>query len=210
MVALEAGQLDELEHVLDPCVPLRAAPARARVAARCSSPPSASRRERRPGRRCRIVVAPRALGGLAVDLDGAGRRFDQVADDPQQRGLAATGRADQGNELAGLDVEVDALQRRHSGLELLRDALDRNCASREVLRGALQDEPFQDHDCEEEDDAEQRADDDRRPQVRRLDRVVLVEVHDRVAETALERRGVSPMIAPITLAVAEILSAEKT
>ena len=33
---------------------------------------------------------------------------------------------DQGNELAGLDVEVDALQRRHSGLELLRDALDRN------------------------------------------------------------------------------------
>src|SRR3954453_7755014 len=127
MVALEAGHPDELEHLLDPCVPLRAAPMqkleRERDVLR-HRPPVVENRVLEDD--AVLVIAARALGGLAVDLHGAGRWLGQVADDPQQRGLAATRRADQGNEPAGLDVEVDALQRRHSGLELLRDVLDRN------------------------------------------------------------------------------------
>src|SRR5262249_37967656 len=73
-----------------------------------------------------VVVAPRLRGRLAVDLDDALGGVDQVADDPQQRRLAAAGRADQRDEFLRPDVEVDPAQRGHAGLELLRDALDRN------------------------------------------------------------------------------------
>ena len=77
--------------------PSRASPA----AARCSSPPCASRTGRRPGRRSRSRGRCRACcGRLAVHDDVARRRLDQVADDPQQRRLAAARRADQRDELA--------------------------------------------------------------------------------------------------------------
>src|SRR4029079_2380912 len=65
-------------------------------------------------------------GGLAVDGDPAAGRLDQVADDAQERRLAAPGRPDQRDELALLDLEVDVLERDGAALELLRDAVDRD------------------------------------------------------------------------------------
>ena len=43
----------------------------------------------------------------AVELDDAGRRVLEPGDQPQQRGLAAARGADEDDELAVLDVEVD-------------------------------------------------------------------------------------------------------
>src|SRR5581483_6093149 len=57
--------------------------------------------------------------------------------------------------------------------------------SRDMLRSAADDRPLGADDGEEEPDPEQRGDHVRRPQLLRLDRVVLVEVDDRAAETAL-------------------------
>ena len=73
-----------------------------------------------------VVVEPGAVSGLAVDLDDALARLDQVADDPQERRLAAAGRADQRDELPRADLEIDLGQRRHACLERLREALDRD------------------------------------------------------------------------------------
>ena len=53
------------------------------------------------------------LGGdvLAVKEDVAAVGVFQSGDDAQERGFAAAGRAEQGNEFAGGDVEVDVFQR---------------------------------------------------------------------------------------------------
>ncbi len=104
----------------DPLRSLAPSPSRAsRAAARCSSRPCASRRGRRPGRRCRSRGrgAP-AVRGLPLTRHVPVRRLDQVADDAQERRLAAAGRADQRDELARLDLEVDVLQRDGAALEL--------------------------------------------------------------------------------------------
>src|SRR5262249_5295457 len=70
---------------------------------------------------------PRPLRGLAVDGDRARARLDDVADDPEQGRLAAAGRADQRDELALTDLQVDVLQRDDAAAaERLRDALDRD------------------------------------------------------------------------------------
>ena len=53
-------------------------------------------------------------------------RFRQVADDPEERRLAAAGRPDQGDEFAGLHVEVDAVQRGHACPEPLGDSFERD------------------------------------------------------------------------------------
>ncbi len=58
---------------------------------------------------------PRLAGGtsltdLAVDRHLAGGDFVEPADQPQQRGLSAARRADEGDEFAVFDREVDALQ----------------------------------------------------------------------------------------------------
>ena len=68
-----------------------------------------------------VAVEPRLVRGLAVDDDLAGGRLDQVADDPQQRRLAAARRPDQRDELARLDLEVDLLAARRRSP--LREAL---------------------------------------------------------------------------------------
>src|SRR5205823_2026298 len=61
--------------------------------------------------------------GLPVHRGGAGGGLDQVTDDPEQCRLPAAGRADQRDEFALPDLEVDPLQR--SGLvETLRQAFD--------------------------------------------------------------------------------------
>ena len=89
----------------------------------------------------------------------------------------------------GRDLQVDVLERGDiAPRERLRDALDRDDRRRSLrrLRRAPHDELLGDHDDEEEDDPEQRRDDVRRPQLLRLERVVLVEVDDRAAEAGLE------------------------
>ena len=48
------------------------------------------------------------LRGLAEDPDVAGGRLVEVGDEPQQRGLAASRRADERHELAVVHGEVDA------------------------------------------------------------------------------------------------------
>ena len=53
------------------------------------------------------------LGGnvLAVKENLAAVGVFQSGDNAQERGFAAAGRAEQGNEFAGRDVEVDVFQR---------------------------------------------------------------------------------------------------
>ena len=48
---------------------------------------------------------------LTVHLDDAGGRVDEAGDHPQGRGLAATGRPEQRDEFAGLQFEIDAVDR---------------------------------------------------------------------------------------------------
>ena len=54
----------------------------------------------------------------AVDLDDAGARLVEPADEPQQRRLAAAGGAEDGDDLSGCDVEVDQPQRFEATEEL--------------------------------------------------------------------------------------------
>jgi hypothetical protein len=59
----------------------------------------------------KVAVAGMPIGDVvAADADGAAVRRFQSGDDPQKRGLAAPGHADQRQELTGAHVEVDALQ----------------------------------------------------------------------------------------------------
>ncbi|MCY1232780.1 hypothetical protein D9M72_452940 [compost metagenome] len=50
---------------------------------------------------------------LAVDEDRAAVEFDETADRLQQRGLAAAGRPEQGQEFVAADVEIDAVESGH-------------------------------------------------------------------------------------------------
>ena len=139
-----------------------------------------------------VAVDARLRRRLAVDRDRAGGRLDEVADHAEERRLAAPGRADQRDELAGLDLEVDLLERGDvAARERLRDVLDLDdrllgCVHAAHLRCAPDDDSLGEHDRDEEDDPERGRDDVRRPELLRLDRVVLVEVEDRAAEAGLE------------------------
>jgi len=55
----------------------------------------------------------------AADLDGAGGRGLEPGDGAQQGGLAAAGRAEQGEELPVVDAQVQAVDRPHPSGELL-------------------------------------------------------------------------------------------
>src|SRR5205823_940028 len=70
-----------------------------------------------------VAVLARLARGLAVDGDLPARRLDQVADDSQERRLAAPRGADQRDELALADLEVDPFHRGRLP-EALRDAGD--------------------------------------------------------------------------------------
>ena len=190
----------------------RAAPARAPSGARRSQPEHLERQRRRSSRRCASRRAPppgrpsrsRGRGGPGARSCRRPRRLalgrlDEVADHPQERRLAAAGRADQRDELAGLEVE--RRPRRGRGCrrcsKIFGQVPDRDgCGMVEwssapvtrCLRRAPHDEPLGDHDEEEEDDTEPCGDDVRRPERGRVDRVVLVEVEDRAAEPVLDRR----------------------
>ena len=116
-----------------------------------------------------VVVGARPRRRLAVHRHRAARRRDQVADDAQQRRLAAAGGADQRDELAGLDREVDVLQRDDvAALEALRQALDLDDVRHATCSGARVTTSFSaSDDDEEERDAERGRDDVRRPEVLR-------------------------------------------
>ena len=73
-------------------------------------------------------LAARATCGLAPSTrDRPGGRFVEPADDAQQRGLAAAGRSEHGDDLAAGDVEVDRRQRL-DGAERLGDARQRDAS----------------------------------------------------------------------------------
>ena len=57
------------------------------------------------------ALAARLLRRHAVDRDRAAGRLLEIGDDAQQRGLAAARRADERDELAPADGEVDVGQR---------------------------------------------------------------------------------------------------
>ena len=108
---LEPVELDELEHLVDARAAPGAVPAehleRQRDVPRDGAPVvEHGVLEDDPV----VVVEARLVRALPVDDDGAARRLDQVADDAQERRLAAAGRPDQRDELAGLDVERDVLR----------------------------------------------------------------------------------------------------
>ena len=70
-----------------------------------------------------VAVEARLTGGLAVHHHVPGRGLDEVADDAQQRRLAASRRPDERDELARPDIEVDPLQGDDpAACELLADA----------------------------------------------------------------------------------------
>ena len=138
-----------------------------------------------------VAVAASPTRALPVDDDLARRGVDQVADDAQERRLPAAGRPDEGDELAGEDVEIDRLQRRDATrAEGLRHVAERDdglgahptCsgARRTTSRSARRTD-------EEERDPEQRGDQVRRPEPRGGGDVVLVEVQDRASEPVLDR-----------------------
>jgi len=58
-----------------------------------------------------VAVEAGLAGRLAVDLQRAGAGRDEVGDEAQQGGFAAAGRADERDELAGLHLQLDILQR---------------------------------------------------------------------------------------------------
>jgi hypothetical protein len=57
-----------------------------------------------------------AVDRLAIYLDQAGAGIDDQADAQEQRGLARTAGAEQRDQLAGLDIEIDTIQRCHRQL----------------------------------------------------------------------------------------------
>ncbi len=68
----------------------------------------------------RIVALVAGPELLAADLDGARRRPQQPRNDAQQRRLPAAGGAEQDEEFARADVEIDAGQRQHlAGAQLV-------------------------------------------------------------------------------------------
>ena len=111
---LEAGQLDELDHLLD-----------ARVAPRAVPPGHLERQSDVAGDRAPVVehrvleddpvvaVSARLVGGLAVHDDLAGARLDQVADDRSNVDLPQPDGPISEMNSPGSHVEVDLLQRGH-------------------------------------------------------------------------------------------------
>src|SRR5437763_1596540 len=112
MVFLEAGELDELDHLFD------AVDAASAVPTEHLERKGNVLRHRPPVVQDRgleddpvVTVPTRLASRLPVDDHGARRRVDDVADDSQERRFATAGRTDQRDELASRDFEVDVVER---------------------------------------------------------------------------------------------------
>ena len=117
----EVVELDEAERLVSQ---------RLRVGDAAALEPERHVGEHRHVREQRVALEHRVDGALvglarrdvlAADQDAAGRGLLEPRDESQRRGLAAAGRAEQGEERPGGDREVEVLDRREPG-EPLRDA----------------------------------------------------------------------------------------
>ena len=126
----EVGQPDELEQLERLRAPLRLAdPVQAERQLDVALHRAPLEQPRRLEGDAVVLVQARAARRLAVDQHRALARLDEVGDDPQQRRLAAARRADQRDELARRDGQVDVghgLHRARALAEALADALERD------------------------------------------------------------------------------------
>jgi hypothetical protein len=128
VVAGEVAELDEVEHLA------RAPLTLARGHAEDFQRQLHVRLDRSPVEQHRgledhpvVAVDPCPLCRLAVHLDAPARRLREVADQPQEGALSAAGRADEADELAGADGEIDVFEgdrRTTADVEPLPDARD--------------------------------------------------------------------------------------
>ena len=194
MVLDEVAQLDEVEHLLGPRAPSRAVVAHQlerELDVVLDRPPV--EQDRRLEDHPVVAIEAGPGGRLAVDLDRAGGRCHEVADDPQQGRLAAARRADQRDELPAPDLEVDALERgrgRRVAGEDLVDALDPDDRSRPIVPAHPSAAPGRPRSATSSSariitknvTPSSDGDEDRRPQLLGAGDVLLVEVDDRPAE----------------------------
>ena len=64
------------------------------------------------------LVRRQGVDGIAADHYSAFTLANEAGDDPQQSGLAATGRAEQRHHLAALDIERDIVHRNRSAVTM--------------------------------------------------------------------------------------------
>ena len=72
----------------------------------------------------RAAVRRQRVDDVVADDDPSLRLRDKAGDDPQQRGLAAAGGAEQGDDLAPFDVEIDVLDRERAARIAVGDGVD--------------------------------------------------------------------------------------
>jgi hypothetical protein len=118
LVVAATGQLDDLQHLLDPFVVPAAVQGREQV--EVPTPGQVGVERGRLDEAGHPVQRPHALGGrvAAEQLDVARGRPDQAQHHPQRRGLAGAVRAEVAVHGAGRHVEVDPVDR-HDVAELL-------------------------------------------------------------------------------------------
>src|SRR5207253_1298293 len=137
---LEPGELDEREHRLRSIRTsgpvLRAHFERQFDVALDRAP---IKEDRRLEDHAVVAVEPRAVRRLAVHLDRSCAWLGEIADEPQERGFAASRRTDERDECAPRDLEVDVLQGGclvGAGAEDLIDATDAHDRIAHVSDGA--------------------------------------------------------------------------
>src|SRR5919109_410104 len=128
MMALEPGQLHKLQQFLHACGTPLAVPAQQLERQRdvlADRPPVVEDRVLEDD--SVVAIEPGATRRLPVYDKSSRSWLDQVADDPQERRLAAAGGTDQRDELALAHVEIDGLQGGHAALgERLSDVAKRD------------------------------------------------------------------------------------
>ena len=129
---LQPAEADEVDHLADPSAALRLVERRA-VACAVTPPPQpvgdvvldvevGEEGIRLEHRVDRPAVRRHGDQVLAVEQDLTTRRLLEAGDHPQRRGLAAAGRSEQREELAGLDAQLDVVDG--------DDVVERACSGR--------------------------------------------------------------------------------
>ena len=108
-----AGERDELEQLIRALAAFALGDA-ATFEAEADVLPDAHQREQREileDQRRRAAIRADAAGRLRADQDRAAAGLEEARDHPEDRGLAAAGRPEDREELAGLDLQVGRLDR---------------------------------------------------------------------------------------------------